>query len=244
MAVRTQPTISSGMSARIAEATGLSPFSFRKSEGDELGEEDNKEDESLDADDEREGQYLDDEGEDLDDESQQQAVLVIDTVMSEPLGLGYGAARSRALESIEEIAPSTYEPILVTWVDHEDDSVYPDILAYAPLAAPVQILPSPEWSRGSLPVSPSSFVRYRFRNLEREQERAMVTFSAILMPILALEAWAGQTDAQRAAMWHATYDIQRENHDLRRHLGEERRERLEPTYRVAKIEKRQESRGE
>ncbi|GJR77503.1 hypothetical protein Tco_0089868, partial [Tanacetum coccineum] len=32
----------------------------------------------------------------------------------------------------------------------------------------------------------------------------------------ALEAWAGQTDAQRAALWHAIYDIQRENHDLRK----------------------------
>ncbi|GJU50177.1 hypothetical protein Tco_1219732 [Tanacetum coccineum] len=37
--------------------------------------------------------------------------------------------------------------------------------------------------------------RYRFRSLEREQERAMVTFSAIWRPVLALEAWAGQTDA-------------------------------------------------
>ncbi|GKF27656.1 hypothetical protein Tco_0093998, partial [Tanacetum coccineum] len=33
--------------------------------------------------------------------------------------------------------------------------------------------------------------RYRFRSLEREQERATVTFSAIWRPILALEAWTG-----------------------------------------------------
>nr|GEX11746.1 hypothetical protein [Tanacetum cinerariifolium] len=58
--------------------------------------------------------------------------------------------------------------------------------------------------------------RYRFRSLEREQERAMVTFNAIWSPVLALEAWAGQTDAQRAALRHAIYDIQRANHDLRR----------------------------
>ncbi|GJR75802.1 hypothetical protein Tco_0088167 [Tanacetum coccineum] len=45
--------------------------------------------------------------------------------------------------------------------------------------------------------------RYRFRSLEREQERAMVTFSAIWRLVLALEAWAGQTNAQRAALWHA-----------------------------------------
>ncbi|GKG07728.1 hypothetical protein Tco_0330697, partial [Tanacetum coccineum] len=114
-------------------------------EGDELGEDDTKEDESSDADDEREreresrslddegqglddeGQGFDDEGQGLDDEGQgsedkgpgmeeevahegqQQAVLVVDTAVSEPLGFGYGAARHHTLESTEEIAPSTYE---------------------------------------------------------------------------------------------------------------------------------------
>ncbi|GKC70598.1 hypothetical protein Tco_1116481 [Tanacetum coccineum] len=37
--------------------------------------------------------------------------------------------------------------------------------------------------------------RYRFRSLEYEQERVVVTFRAIWRPVLALEAWAGQTDA-------------------------------------------------
>ncbi|GKA61613.1 hypothetical protein Tco_0761132 [Tanacetum coccineum] len=133
------------------------------SEGDELGEDDTKEDESSDADDERErererhslddeGQGLDDEGQGLDDEGQgledkgpgmeeevahegqQQAVLVVDTAVSEPLGFGYGAARHHTLESTEEIAPSTYE------VGQSSRST----------------LPSPEWSIGSLPVSPLS----------------------------------------------------------------------------------------
>ncbi|GKA83112.1 hypothetical protein Tco_0789860 [Tanacetum coccineum] len=258
-----------------------------------------------------EGQGLDDEGQGLEDEGpgmeeeeeaapegQQQAVLVVDTAASEPLGLGYGAARRRALESTEEIAPSTYEvgqssrsvpeqegverisafrqPTLVTWVDPEDGRVYTDISTYVPLAALVQTSPSPEWSLSSLPVSLSSLVfpsplasqmatptatisvdedqflevgaqlelyesilhdhtqrldalpptlfegydrdlrelytrsgvvrdeifsqRYRFRSLEREQERATVTFNAIWRPILALEAWAGQTDAYRAVL--------------------------------------------
>ncbi|GJR21298.1 hypothetical protein Tco_0969825 [Tanacetum coccineum] len=173
MVVRTQSTLSPGISARIAEAAALSPSSFRKryrssyetssssltlpvrkryqgtseviidtdSEGDELGEEDTKEDESLNADNEREGQDLDDE-----------AVPVADTAMSVPLGLGYGATRRRSLESIEEIAPSTFE------VDPEDDRVYTDIPAYAPPAAPVQTPPSPEWSLDSLPISPSSSI--------------------------------------------------------------------------------------
>ncbi|GKE43050.1 hypothetical protein Tco_1470334 [Tanacetum coccineum] len=42
--------------------------------------------------------------------------------------------------------------------------------------------------------------RYRFRSLEYEKERVAVTFEAIWRPVLALEAWAGQTDAQRAAL--------------------------------------------
>ncbi|GJY76561.1 hypothetical protein Tco_0481677 [Tanacetum coccineum] len=37
--------------------------------------------------------------------------------------------------------------------------------------------------------------RYQFRSLEHEQERVAVTFGAIWRPILALESWAGQTDA-------------------------------------------------
>ncbi|GJS26761.1 hypothetical protein Tco_0487381 [Tanacetum coccineum] len=86
--------------------------------------------------------------------------------------------------------------------------------------------------------------RYMFRSLELEQERVTVTFSAIWRPILALEAWAGQTDAQRAALWHTIYDIQMENHDLRMQISKDRRERLDLTDRVARIERRQESRGE
>ncbi|GKA45326.1 hypothetical protein Tco_0738122 [Tanacetum coccineum] len=44
---------------------------------------------------------------------------------------------------------------------------------------------------------PSTFeVGQISRSLEREQERAMVTFSAIWRLLLALEAWAGQTDAR------------------------------------------------
>nr|GEV12594.1 hypothetical protein [Tanacetum cinerariifolium] len=57
----------------------------------------------------------------------------------------------------------------------------------------------------------------------------------------SFKAWAGQTDAQRMAMWH---DIQWENYDLRRQIAKERRERLELTNRVARMERRQESEGE
>ncbi|GKD60534.1 hypothetical protein Tco_1298043, partial [Tanacetum coccineum] len=69
--------------------------------------------------------------------------------------------------------------------------------------------------------------RYRFRSLEYEHKRVAVTFRAIWRPVLALEAWTGQTDAQRAALWHAISDVQGENQDLRLQLTEERRARLE-----------------
>nr|GEZ42534.1 hypothetical protein [Tanacetum cinerariifolium] len=73
---------------------------------------------------------------------------------------------------------------------------------------------------------------------------ATVTFSALWRPVLALEAWAGQTDAYRVALWHTMLDTQRENHDLRMQLVEDRRNRLELADRVARIERRLESREE
>ncbi|GKD48863.1 hypothetical protein Tco_1277839, partial [Tanacetum coccineum] len=42
--------------------------------------------------------------------------------------------------------------------------------------------------------------RYQFRSLEYEQERVAMTFGVIWRPVLALKSWAGQTDAQRAAL--------------------------------------------
>ncbi|GKF08388.1 hypothetical protein Tco_0042612 [Tanacetum coccineum] len=56
--------------------------------------------------------------------------------------------------------------------------------------------------------------RYRFRSLEHEQERVVVTFRVIWRPVLTLESWAGQTDTQRAALWHAISDTQMENREL------------------------------
>ncbi|GJY78391.1 hypothetical protein Tco_0944008 [Tanacetum coccineum] len=140
------------MSARIAEAAALSLSSFLKSEDTE-GESSEpdferagSEDESSDLDNEWESYGLDDESHALDDEG----YGLDDEAVSEPLGLGYGATRHRALESTKEIAPSMYE------VDPEDGRVYTDIPTYVPPAAPVQTPPSPEWSSGSLPVSLSS----------------------------------------------------------------------------------------
>ncbi|GJY85987.1 hypothetical protein Tco_0500013, partial [Tanacetum coccineum] len=47
------------------------------------------------------------------------------------------------------------QPVLTTWTDPEDGTVYIDVPIYLPPAPPVQIPPSPDWAPGSLPISPS-----------------------------------------------------------------------------------------
>ncbi|GKG07956.1 hypothetical protein Tco_0333788, partial [Tanacetum coccineum] len=136
--------------------------------------EDNKE-ESSDSDAEREGSEdegpsSDDEGHSLEDEGlglkkeeeeaapegQQQAVLVVDTVIDKPLGLRYGALIRRELALGEGLMPNTFEvgqnsrsasedegaeristfrqPALVTWVNPDDGKVYTNISTYVPPA--------------------------------------------------------------------------------------------------------------
>ncbi|GJV21479.1 hypothetical protein Tco_1370499 [Tanacetum coccineum] len=70
---------------------------------------------------------------------------------SEDEGLGYVAARRRALELAADPMPSRFE------VDPKDGTVYIDIEFDAPpVRALVQTPTSPEWSSGSLPVSPAT----------------------------------------------------------------------------------------
>ncbi|GJY25791.1 hypothetical protein Tco_0400517 [Tanacetum coccineum] len=216
-------------------------------------EREGSEDESLDSDDEREGYGLDDEA------------------VSKPLGPRYRAARRRALESTKEITPSTYEvrqrsrsvlehegakrvsafrqPTFVTWVDLEDGKVYTDISIYTPPVAPVLTPPSSEWSSGSLPVSPSSLCLEAlpptlFEGYDKDLRELYTRLGQLEMRSFQREAWACQTDAQRVALWHAIYDIQRENHDLGRQVIEERHKRLELTDHVARVERRHEFEGE
>ncbi|GJZ87759.1 hypothetical protein Tco_0659369 [Tanacetum coccineum] len=202
------------------------------------------------------GHGLDDEGHGLEDEGptteeeeeeaapegQQQAVQVMDTAVDEPLGLGYRAARRRALESTGEIAPNP-----------EDDRVYTNILTYAPLVAPVQTSPSLEWSSGAQlelhgsilhdhtqrldALPPTLFEgydrdlrelytrsrevrdeifsqRYRFRSLEQEQKRATLTFGALWRLVLALEAWTRHVDTRMVEMLRDKYDDHKLIHDM------------------------------
>ncbi|GKC76257.1 hypothetical protein Tco_1127031 [Tanacetum coccineum] len=86
--------------------------------------------------------------------------------------------------------------------------------------------------------------RYQFRSLEHKQERVAVTFGAIWRPVLALESWAGQTDAQRVAPWHAISDTQMENWELRLQIIEERRVRLDLAEIFNSMRRGQEPRGD
>ncbi|GJR53245.1 hypothetical protein Tco_1403766 [Tanacetum coccineum] len=235
---------------------------------------------------------LDDEGheeEEVVPEGQQQAVPVVETAASEPLGLGYRALRPHELVMGED------QPTLGTWVDLEDGRVYTNIPAYVPLSAPVQTPPSLEWSLGSLPVSPLSPVvpspiaspmatltatilrldalpptlfanidkdvrelytrsgavrdeifsqRFRFRSLEREQERAIVPFGALWRPVLALEAWAGHVDTRMADMSRAGYDDHRLIHDMLVQQVAMQRELQEMRGRVTALEQKRDRRGQ
>ncbi|GKG15007.1 hypothetical protein Tco_0354607, partial [Tanacetum coccineum] len=138
-----------------------------------------------------------------------QAVHVVDTTMDEPLGLGYRAARRRTFELTKLGAQVEFQGWLI--YDHAQhlDALPPTL--FEGYNRDLREL----YTRSEVAGDEIFSQRYRFRSLEWEQERDTVTFNAIWRPILALEPCAGQIDAQRAALWHAIYDIQRENHDLR-----------------------------
>ncbi|GKD86101.1 hypothetical protein Tco_1357255 [Tanacetum coccineum] len=108
---------------------------------------------------------------------QPQATPVVGTTVGASLGFGYGALRRRELVLEEDHVYSMFkvgqgsgsapeserpervsasrQPTLTTWTDPKDGMVYIDVLAYPPLAPPVQTPPSPEWTSSSLPISPS-----------------------------------------------------------------------------------------
>nr|GFB99707.1 hypothetical protein [Tanacetum cinerariifolium] len=80
-------------------------------------------------------------------EGQQQAVLVVGTAVSKPLGLG----RSKRVSAFRQ-------PTITKWTDPKDGMVYIDVPVYPPPAPPIQTAPSPKWTSGSLPISPSPSV--------------------------------------------------------------------------------------
>ncbi|GKD65756.1 hypothetical protein Tco_1307864 [Tanacetum coccineum] len=314
MAVRTQLAMSTGLSAWVTEAMTISPSSFCKRYGSSYETPSSSASpassltlpirkryrgtsepildiETKDVESEAEGassrsEELKEEGLDLKEEEaaseQQQAVPVEDTAADEPLRLRYKAARLRALELVEDPAPSTFE------VDPEDGTVYIDIEFDAPpVRAPVQTPTSPEWSSGSLPVSPASLtipspiaspvttpaatiavdedefievgaqlelhgsilqdhtqhldalpptlLEGMGRDITELYDRLVVVRGEIHSQHFRL---AGETDAQRAALWQARYEDQREIHALRMQHAADQREMQGLRERVATLERR------
>ncbi|GJR28153.1 hypothetical protein Tco_1104385 [Tanacetum coccineum] len=188
MAVRILPALSPSLSASIAEVATMSDPMFRSSElvGDDEEYEDEEVEEILDSnseseDTENEGPTARDKGLTVEDEGltagdegpgmrvksyglggdevvpkgQYRVAPVIETAVGEPLGLGYGALRCQEIASRKGHMPS---PTLTTWIDPEDGRTYIDIPVYPLPALLVQTPPSPEWSSGSLPISPAPFI--------------------------------------------------------------------------------------
>ncbi|GKA56887.1 hypothetical protein Tco_0755959, partial [Tanacetum coccineum] len=141
-------------------------------------------------------------------------------------------------------------------VDPEDGKVYTDIPSYVPLVAPVQTPPSPEWSSGSLPISPSSLVGAKlelygsilhdhaqrlealppvlFEGYARDFEELYTRSGARL--VLALKAWEGRVDTQRIELWQARYDDHRLIHDMLVHQAAMQHELQEMRGSVATLE--------
>ncbi|GKC36503.1 hypothetical protein Tco_1048887 [Tanacetum coccineum] len=203
-------------------------------------------------------------------EGQQRVVLVLGTAVSASLGLGYGALRRQELALEEDLVYNTFEvgqgsgsapeserpervsaskqPTLTTWTNPEDGMVYIDVLAYPPPAPPAQTLPSPEWSSGSLPISPApsivpSPISSPMIPLTVPSHIATSTTAETEGILTELGAQAGQTDAQRAALWHAISDTQGKNQELQLQLAEERRAQLELAKIIDSMRRGQEPRG-
>ncbi|GJU00341.1 hypothetical protein Tco_1110679 [Tanacetum coccineum] len=177
-------------------------------------------------------------------EGQQQAVLVVDITASEPLE---GADRISAFK----------QPILITWVDPEDGRVYTNILTYAPSAAPVQTLPSPEWSSDSLPVLPSSLVvpspiaspvatpaatisvdedHFLEVGAQLEIYRSILHDHTQCLDALPPTLFEGY-DRDLRELYTRSGAVRDKIFSQRRQITKERRERLELTDRVARIER-------
>ncbi|GJS39570.1 hypothetical protein Tco_0564613 [Tanacetum coccineum] len=73
------------------------------------------------------------------------------------------------------------------------------------------------------------------------QEETGITMGTLWRPILALEAWAGYTDAQRGALWQSIYEDRREIYDLRRQHAADQREMHELKDCIATLEQRMDS---
>ncbi|GJX65932.1 putative reverse transcriptase domain-containing protein [Tanacetum coccineum] len=205
---------------------------------------------------------------------QQHAVLAEDTAVDKPLGLGFGVLRRRELvvgegempitfevgqsSSFTCSTPPSFEWSVVSFLVSPSSPVVPTQVA-SPVTTPATTIAVDEeefLEVGALLEIHESILHDHtqcldvlpptlFEGYDRDLKELYTRSGAVRDEIFSMRyRFRCQTDAQRAAMWHAIYDTQRENHDLRMQIAEERHERLELTDRVARMEGRRESRGE
>ncbi|GJY53297.1 hypothetical protein Tco_0444961 [Tanacetum coccineum] len=193
---------------------------------------------------------------------QQRAAPVAETVVGEPLGLGYGALRRREIALGEGQMPSTFE----------DGIVYINVPAYQPPAPPAHTPPSPEWSSGSLPISPAPSIvpspisspmipltvpslvaspataeteGFLTELYDRDIGELFTRSRAVRDEIFSQRyRFRSQMDAHRAALWHDISDTQRENWELRLQLADERCAWLDLAEIIDSMRRGQEPRGD
>ncbi|GKC94095.1 hypothetical protein Tco_1159537, partial [Tanacetum coccineum] len=141
------------------------------------------------------------------------------------VGQCYGSAPKS--ERPERVSASR-QPSLTTWIDPKDNMVYIDVPTYPP-PPPVQTPPLPQWTSGSLPISPSPSI---VPSLVSSPMIPLTVPSPVASPAMVeTEGFLTELGAQG------------ENQDLRLHLVEERRARLELVVVIDGMRRGQEPRG-
>ncbi|GJX54743.1 hypothetical protein Tco_0283112 [Tanacetum coccineum] len=182
-----------------------------------------------------ESEELEEEGPGLEGEEvafkdqQQKAVLVEGTAADEPRGLGYKAARRRALELAEGPEPSTFEI-------GQSSRFMPD----------QQILALPEWSFGSLHVSPASLtvpspiaslVTTPAATIAVDEDEFLEVETQLELHGSILHDHIQRLDALPLTLFEG-YEDQREIHTLRMHHAADQCEMQGLRERVATLERR------
>ncbi|GKF56295.1 hypothetical protein Tco_0166635, partial [Tanacetum coccineum] len=187
------------------------------------------------------------------------------------LGLGYRALRHRELALEEDHVYSTFEtPPLPEWTSGSLPISPSPFIVPSPISSPMILLTVPypvatpttaetegfliklgaqvEMQEGLIcdhvvrleELSPALFERY-----DRDIGELFTRSGAVRDEILSQRyRFRSQTDAQRAALWHAISNMQGENRDLQLQIAKERRARLELAEVVDSKRRGQEPRGD
>nr|GFA88292.1 hypothetical protein [Tanacetum cinerariifolium] len=179
-------------------------------------------------------------------EGQQQAVSVMDTVINEPLGLGYKELRCCKLALGEGSMPNTFEvgQSSRSILEHEGERGYLhlDIPPLLQSFTITRVVPSPIDSPVTTLASTISVDKDQFLRVmvQLELHGSLLHDHTQRLDVLPPALFEGYDRDLRELY---TRSGMRENHDLRRQIVEERLKRLKLLDRVVRMEKRQESRG-